>query len=137
MARREYPATELVQKLIGKGATFEKASEVVQDLQNQNLVSDERFAEQLIRVRTNRGYGPLRIAADLRNRGVSSEMISECIDIEDPHWNDRLAIVVTKKYRNKPVQSFSEWAKRANFLKNRGYTSAQINQVLGKYSDSK
>ena len=135
LSRREYSAAELIQKLISRGASNREAVELVQDLQEKNLVCNERFAEQLVRVRMNRGYGPIRIASELKNRGVSPEIISNLINSDDIQWNERVAMVLAKKYRSKPVRSFSEWASRANFLRNRGYTSAQVNQVLGKYSN--
>ena len=72
LVRREYCRNELVQKLVSRGSSLEVAEQVVSDLKERNLVNDERFTENLIRIRRMRGYGPVRIEAELSRLGVAS-----------------------------------------------------------------
>ena len=71
LSRREYCRQEMIQKLIGKGADSELAATVVEQLSDSGLINDERFARDLIQVRIRRGYGPVRIEHDLKQRGVA------------------------------------------------------------------
>ena len=42
-------------------------------------MSDARFAESFVRVRSERGQGPLRIRAELRERGVTDVLVDEVL----------------------------------------------------------
>lgn len=133
LARREYCVKELVNKLAAKGFEREMAADIVADLAEQNLVNDGRFARTLMRVRADRGYGPFRIEYELRQRGVDLELISDSMDQLDENWKERLERLVAKKYGSRPVESSNDWMKRANFLRNRGFGTELINDVLGKF----
>ena len=135
LVRREYCRNELVQKLVSRGSSLEVAEQVVDDLQARNLVNDERFTEYLIRVRTMLGCGPVRIEAELNRLGVASEVITNHLNQNDEQWHERVVNVVERKYHNRPIENFKDWAKRANFLKSRGFTSSQIHEAIGRYSD--
>ncbi len=133
LARREYCRKELIEKLIAKGAQRPVAENCVDQLVQVDLVSDVRFAKSLIEVRIRKGYGPLRIADELRKRGVEADLISSCMDQSDAHWNNKLSELIMRKYGDSPIENFKQWAKRANFLRYRGFTSEQIQQTLGQY----
>src|SRR5512139_3539827 len=79
LARREYGRQEMVNKLLGKGFEPSLVDSVVEQLVAERLLSDERFVETFVRSRSNRGYGPRRIEAELRERGISDELSDERI----------------------------------------------------------
>ena len=79
LVRREYCRNELVQKLVSRGSSLEVAEQVVSDLQERNMINDERFTENLIRIRRMRGYGPVRIEAELSRLGVASRSYCESL----------------------------------------------------------
>ena len=72
LGRREYSVYELGQRLRQKWRSVEDidalADELVEALLEENLVSDERFAESFVRSRIQRCQGPLKIKAELRNK---------------------------------------------------------------------
>ena len=136
LVRREYCRNELVQKLVSRGSSLEVAEQVVSDLQERNMVNDERFTENLIRIRIMRGYGPVRIEAELSRLGVASEVIANHLNQDDEQWHEQIVNVAERKYHNRPIENFKEWAKRANFLRSRGFTSSQIHEAIGRYSDT-
>src|SRR5882757_7554983 len=73
LSRREHGRVELARKLLRYVEPDSDPAEidrVLDALEAQNLLSDERFAASLTRVRANR-YGDLRVARDLRDRGVA------------------------------------------------------------------
>ena len=136
LSRREYSAKQMVDKLVGKGADLEVAYSVVADLSDAGIMSDERYAKEWLRVRMRQGYGPKKIEFELKRSGVAEHVICDCLNANDPIWTDRLQLVVERKYANQAVDSFKEWARRANQLRNRGYTATQIERVLGRYDGS-
>ncbi len=80
LAMREHSVSELERKLRQKGFTSDVVAPLMASLREDGLVSDDRFAEMFVRSRCNKGYGPLRIANELREKGVRDEIVSEHLD---------------------------------------------------------
>jgi regulatory protein len=83
LARREYTRAELTAKL-ARTAGPERAATTVAQLAEAGLVDDRRFAAGLAAVRLAKGYGPERIAYDLRRAGVDPETTGDVLDSIDP-----------------------------------------------------
>ncbi|MDX1486751.1 MAG: regulatory protein RecX [Acidiferrobacterales bacterium] len=132
LARREHSLHELQQKLIRKGCGVELAAEVAHDLETGQLLSDGRFAEDLLRVRRERGYGPLRIKKEMQDKGVDAQLIAHCVDAADPQWLEVLKRVRRKKFGDRRPKSYQERARQARFLQYRGFTFDQIQSVLNE-----
>jgi regulatory protein len=130
LARREHSRRELQDKLSKKGCDAALAAEVVNKLESERLVSDDRFMESLIRARRNRGYGPLRIQKELREKGVAPEAIANWLDVTSREWIDDIRRVQRKKFGGRIPRSYAERARQARFLQYRGFTYDQIQQLL-------
>ena len=70
LARREYGQHELVNKLTIAGFESQVALQAVERLTGEGLQDDRRFIEGFAQSRINQGKGPVRLRADLRQRGV-------------------------------------------------------------------
>lgn len=132
LARREHSLYELQQKLVRKGCGAELAAEVAHDLETGQLLSDGRFAEDLLRVRRERGYGPLRIKKEMQDKGVDAQLIAHYVDAADPQWVEILKRVRRKKFGDRRPKSYQERARQARFLQYRGFTFDQIQSVLNE-----
>jgi len=110
-------------------------AEVLEKLQTEGLVSDERFTEAFVRYRKNNGYGPMRIQAELRERGVSDKIQASYLDnslnFGDAQWLEQAAQARCKRFGDALPKDYKEWARQARFLQYRGFTSDQSRQVLG------
>ena len=127
LARREHSCLELRQKLCAKLPEHSDLVEAVIDgLQQDQLQSDDRFAEAFLSSRVRKGQGPHRISMELQQRGVSSSTISVVIDGCSVDWYQLANDVLIKKYGNKPCLDFNEQAKRRKFLHYRGFNSEHI-----------
>ena len=130
LARREHSRRELARKLAQRHFSVDDIDAVLATLTGAGLLSDERFAECYIDTRAARGYGPVRIAVELRERGVDGALIEQCLVASEHHWDDVLHAVSRKKFGVAPAEDFPERARRARFLQYRGFTSEQIKTVL-------
>lgn len=134
LARREHSRYELAQKLRQRidDATTERIDAVLDALERDNLLSDERFVESYIRLRRERGFGPLHIQQQLRERGVDDALIETCLQIDDPDWLQSLHEVLDKKTGGNelPAPGSREHRKLQRFLHSRGFTPAQITRAL-------
>ena len=75
LARREHSRAELRRKLAPKAAEGEDLEILLDDLAKRGWLSDARYAEQSIRSHARR-YGPLKLAQQLRARGVDEDSIA-------------------------------------------------------------
>ncbi len=130
LARREHSSLELEQKLLRKGFSPTLARALIADLAAQRLVSDDRFVETLIRARRTRGHGPVRIAQELKEKGVGAGAIDDQLDFSSPLWLEEIERVRTKKFGSALPRTPAERAKQARFLQYRGFTHEQIRRVL-------
>lgn len=121
LARREHSELEMRRKLKQKGFSEEDINRSVGQLIENNLLSDERFTESYINMRRQRGYGPLRIAQELRERGIDESLASDFIDRNNPEWRQLMRQQYARKYGQVVAEDYAEKAKRARYLQSRGF----------------
>ncbi len=132
LTRREYSQAELARRLREKGFPVEAVTACVEVLAAKRLISDERFVESFITSRTSRGQGPVRIRAELRERGVEESLIEAGLAGVEVDWLSLAAAERRKKFGAKRPADYRERAKQARFLQYRGFTADQIRPVLGE-----
>jgi regulatory protein len=130
LARREHSQLELARKLRQKGFGDDAVRGIVDELVQEGLLSNVRFAESYVRMRLDRGYGPLRVTAELRQRGVAGEWVTELLAQFDVDWIERAATVRRKHFGAALPHDLAELARQSRFLQHRGFTQEQIHAVL-------
>lgn len=128
LARREHSQHELRQKLLAKGISEALIEPVLMRLQQEDWQSDARFAESFTRQRISKGYGPARIAYELRQRGVAN--VADLLKDDNIDWDALLEQAYCRKYSASSVLSRKEWAKRSRFLQQRGFDSDMIKRLF-------
>lgn len=136
LARREHSQYELRRKLKARGYGERLVDELVAELITERLLSDTRYAEAMVTNRASRGYGPLRICMELRDRGVAEGIVDKVLQEAEVDWDERLRHTHDRKYGEIAVESFKTWASRAQFLNNRGFSVDAIRRVIGNYGAS-
>ena len=136
LARREHSQYELRRKLKARGYGERLVDELVAELITERLLSDTRYAEAMVTNRASRGYGPLRICMELRDRGVAEGIVDKVLQKAEVDWDERLRHTYDRKYGGIAVESFKTWASRAQFLNNRGFSVDAIRRVIGNYGAS-
>ena len=130
LARREHSKRELTRKLNSRGFDAEIVEATVATLIADNLLSDSRFAEAFVHSRFQRGSGPQKIHAELRERGVEDGLISACVEAFDEQWRARIREVREKKFGAGLPPDFKERSRQMRFLQQRGFTADQISGVF-------
>ncbi len=135
LSRREHSIQELRRKLARKEFSNGVVDAVVSNLQEADLVSDARYAEVFVRSRINRGDGPMKVLASLRERGIDDVLIDQFLHYDDTFWISRANRVLEKKFgqgltRGDETGS-NDWGKRARFLAGRGFAAEIIYRSLG------
>jgi regulatory protein len=130
LSRREHSALELRDKLLKRDFNEEEITRAIAELQQGGWLSDERFAEVYIRMRQQKGYGPIRIAMELNERGVDEDIVGKYLHQDDESWQQILEQQYLKKYRNKPIEDYNDKAKRIRFMQYRGFSLDAIYRMI-------
>jgi regulatory protein len=130
LMRREYSAEELRKKFRNLAAR-ETVETAIERLIALNAQSDERYAEMLCRARFNAGKGPVRIKHDLSEQRIASEIIESSMAEYDGKWKPLADKIRSRKFGEKPPENYTEWARQARFLQQRGFSAAQIGHFDG------
>lgn len=130
LARREHSRFELVGKLTRRGWETEPVEAVVDELAADNLQSDERFAESYVRQRVDKAYGPVRIRAELSERGIDRDGVARALEAESPDWFAIAANWYDKRYGNEPPADLKEKSRRQQALARRGFAHEHIRELF-------
>ena len=130
LGRREYSVFELTQRILRKWPESVDVDELVDALVNENLVSDDRFAESFVRFRAQRFQGPLKITADLRSRGVSDSLIERELGAFPESWTDLAAQWLSRQVSG--TLDFTEKQKYYRRLTSRGFTHGQAMDAVNR-----
>lgn len=129
LSRREHSRHELARKLARYSEDPEEIATVLDSLQRENWLSDERFATSLIHRRAGR-QGASRIVQELRQHGVAPEAVSEVRDTLRATEFARAQEVWQRRY-GQPPRSPAERARQQRFLAARGFEHEVIRRVVG------
>ena len=129
LARREHSRRGLERKLLRAGAASETVDQVIEELEKRQYLSQSRFAEALLRMRMQKGYGPLYIRRELQNEDVAAEVIESCLAAVEGQWSSLAEKAWRKKFAAAP-ESFEQYAKQKQFLLYRGFTEDQIREFV-------
>jgi regulatory protein len=130
LGHRDRSAREIERRLLRKGFEPEVVAEVMEQLERHELVDDRRFARAWVAGHTgSRPYGPDRLAAALRARGVDREAIDEAVGTIDPDTELDLALRAGQKLiAGRPVAPDTR-RRLAAALRRRGYSWEIIRPV--------
>jgi len=99
-------------------------------LMAERLQSDVRFAASYARQRIGRGYGPLRLREELRQRGVSDADVAIALEEMAVDWCTVAAEVMRKRFGTEHARDLKEKGKRARFMQHRGFSADHFQQLL-------
>jgi regulatory protein len=128
LARREHSRSELQRKLSFLAAEGEDVEGLLDDLTARGWLSDARFAEQSIRSKSRR-FGPLKLAHELRSKGVEVETVSAAFRAAGVEGTASIERVWRSRFST-PAVNNRERARQVRFLQGRGFALDGILRFL-------
>ena len=135
LASREHSVMEMTRKLQQKDFSPETVEEVINNLLKGQVLSDERYADVYVRMRSAKGYGPSRIQNELRERGVNEATIEQGFAENNIDWFALAAEVRARKFGSDLPDEYEMKAKQMRFLQYRGFTQAQLSAAMKGLED--
>lgn len=130
LAQREHSRLELRQKLIQRGFAPDHIEQTLNQLTKECLLDEDRYAELYACSRADRGYGPLRIARELRERGISEERVAVALLALEELWQPKLRALHRKRFNALIPADATERMQQTRMLRQRGFTADQIKHLF-------
>jgi regulatory protein len=128
LARREHSRAELERKLSHIAHEGDDVGVVLEELAQRGWLSDARYAEQTVRAKARR-FGPLKVAHDLRAKGVADEAIEAAFRIAGDDGAADIERVWRTRFSATPNND-RERARQVRFLQGRGFRLDDILRFL-------
>ena len=137
-SRSEQAPGDIREKLLKWGLSPDDARGVLQELTRQGFIDEQRYARAFVNDRfAFNGWGRIKIAHQLRLKGISHELIDEAMTaIDEDAYRERLTDLLRAKWRTvKDREPRAAWAALMRFAASRGFEAsvagACVNQVTG------
>ena len=129
---REHSKKELIDKLLKKNYDLDEILICVEEYSKRNLQSDQRYTEDLVRVKFNAGKGPNFIENFLKAKQVSGELIKDGLSqYSQSDWVELAIKSLKKKFKN--TQGAEDTEKLKSFLSYRGFPYNIIELAIKGY----
>lgn len=128
LAAREHSRAELARKLARHAEEGEDIEALLDWLQSQKFLSEERFAESLVHRRAAR-FGSSRILSELSSHGLDEATLSGLRQDLRANENERAWEVWRRKF-GAPAEDAAGTAKQMRFLQQRGFSHDAIQAVM-------
>ena len=137
LARREYSEFELRNKMQDRAFSEQEIDETIAHCQSKNWQNDQRFSENYIRYRAQRGYGKNRIKQELRQlKGVQTSVIEAALEECEMDWYELALQLLRKKFPNYAEQKTpKEKQKIWQYMLSHGFNSEEFADYVGSGSD--
>lgn len=129
LARREHACLELSRKLYRRYPRL-AVDAAVERLREEGLQSDARFSESYVSHRAARGYGPVRIREELRERGIAEHVVDDALQASDLDWLAIARQAYRKKFTQLARLDTPERARRSRFLAYRGFSAELVHTLI-------
>ncbi|EKT53112.1 regulatory protein RecX [Providencia sneebia] len=133
LSRRDYGTAELQARM--KRRMYEKNAGIIDEqlielvlgkLQDQHFLDDNRVLMLLTQSYIRKGYGPLRIKQELRQKGFLSSLIDAEMENLEIDWFELAVEVRSKKFGDDIPTDFKEKNKQIRYLQYRGFSGDMI-----------
>ncbi|MCF7984746.1 MAG: recombination regulator RecX [Thiohalocapsa sp.] len=121
---------ELAVKLCRRGYPPEDVKRVMDALERDGLLSEERLVEVYVAERLHKGFGPVRIRFELREKGLSDSQIEPHLQLDDERCLALIGAAHDRRFGAGSRTERESLAKRARFLEYRGFPSYLIARFL-------
>lgn len=134
LSRREHARTELARKLRPYAEDPAEIEAVLDALQREGWLSNERFAQSLVHRRAPK-HGTARVVQELRQHGLDDAQVAELREQLRATEYERAQAAWRKRFGGERPTDRADYARQARFLAGRGFAHDVIRRLLGESDD--
>jgi len=129
LARRAQSEAEISARLTTHGASRTTVGKVLGRLRSLGYIDDEKLAAEWTERWKERGFGVLRIQAELRKSGIA-EAIVERVSLGEREERGRAREILARRFSAADLRDRRGMARAARFLAGRGFTPEVIDSLF-------
>jgi regulatory protein len=133
LAQREHSRAELERKLAAHAESPGQLTQVLDELQAKDFISEVRVVESVINRRAGR-FGAARIRHELQGKGLAPEMVADAVSGLKASEVERAREVWRRKF-GEPAADAAARGKQMRFLAARGFGAEAIRRVVSQAED--
>ncbi|WP_115719541.1 regulatory protein RecX [Gallaecimonas mangrovi] len=122
----------MADKLARRGFSSSEIAPLIDKLLAQGWLDHYRYAESAVRRLLQKGYGSMRIQAELNQKGIPDDVAKAALNEQETDWFTQAQAAYNRRFRDAAITGPKDWAKRARYLSSRGFSPEQIRAVLSK-----
>lgn len=134
LSRREHSRLELQRKLQRHSDDPVLIESLLDELESQNWLCNERFAQSLLNRRAHK-YGNRRIFQELQQQGVGEQQLEKIRDQLIDSEFERAQEVWSRKFGLLPTDQ-KMYAKQFRFMASRGFNPGLLRKILDRFQES-
>lgn len=128
LSRRDYGYNELYTKLQKYSEDFDEIKQVLDDLKNKKLLSEERYINSYLRSKQAK-YGIRKIRYDLLQKNVDADILEEMLANNTSNEYEAAYAIWQRKFGT-PAIDTKERLRQIRFLQSRGFSSNVISKII-------
>jgi regulatory protein len=134
LARRDYFRRELAQRLAKKGYDEDEIAGAIERVQQLGYLDDERLARRFAELRAaSRGWGPNRLVAELRRRGVAEGIARSAAQLQEETHAEALSVAL-RRAENRAAEGWwklhDKRARMVSSLIRRGFQADEASTAI-------
>jgi regulatory protein len=129
LARRARSAAELSAALAAKGAAKTLIGQVLRRLRELGYVDDAKLAAESVERWKERGFGLLRIQAEMRRLGLD-EAVVERLSLDERAERARARGLIERRFSAAELRDRRGMARAARFLASRGFPEEVVDSLF-------
>ena len=134
LSRREHSRQELRKKLLPYAESENELDELIEKLVQQSWLSDQRYAEGLVRRKSER-YGSLKIVEELKQQGINGPSLSELRENLKHSDANRAWDLWQRRFTEGVTKDPKERSKQMRYLVSKGFPLEIVSRIVtGRYS---
>jgi len=133
LGNRDISTHEMEKRLIEKGESEETAQETVAWLVQIGYIDDSKYATQIVRHYSAKGYGVFRIKDELYRRGVPRDLWDDALG-DIPDMSETAMEFLAKKLRGS--RDKADLRRAADALCRRGFSYEEAGAAVSRYLEA-
>jgi regulatory protein len=135
-SQREYCVHDIVTKLKSWTVNREDTDKIIEVLKKEKFIDEVRYSSAFVRDKfTYNKWGKVKLASDLKLKGIPPEIIKNALDRIDPEMYkdtlERLLVIQRKKIRSN--SDYELKGKLMRYALSKGFESQLIYDILGDF----
>ncbi len=137
VARKMVTERELRTKLADKGYDKIICDIVIETMRDYNYINDADYCVSFFEYATSKGWGQMKIRAELKRRGVQDSTVSQAMaDFEDCP-EKRIYDILCRKFENVDFKDYKQKQKVVRFFASRGFDFDSIQSAVSRFVSEK